>query len=439
MVLALSLLACGPQQVTYINNTYVLGEDGGSDAYDETTGAPDETVDAEVLALDAWDDGNLFWFGVTPEQVAQMNEDWSKGGGAFLYEIGGAETTYADPLLVGAGADVASFGKVEVRLLGQSTGTTWEPASLPNLRIDADEFQDGLQIGGQEHLRFNNGQVGGILRESIAIDVFRAVGVPVPKASFAWVGASIWGEDVRVPYTMTEVYKQPFCEENAALLGGGCTNLWETTGDLTGDNINGVSQGCQLETCDDTRLRELSAILDVTPPGPGFEAATAPYVDWHAFQRLQCMSWVLWTGDDYLHNYNNLVVVERPDGMFQLLPYSIDISAGQAWYVNTPLRGNSSLPAGCQADPDCWAELLDTCDSVITDFTATDPVGMVDATYARLQASGMEREPDAAMYTEVRDWYTQRLLDLPGELQKYRDGGFDTGGDTGIIDTAFPL
>lgn len=418
---------------------------GGADPY---PGAPEPDSTPEEHDLDLFGAvGHRFWLAVSEEQLALMNEragggpvlfDW----GQDLYAPGDAHATYVDHLYVTAAGDgdqTADYGQVEVRLLGHSTLRPWNRRSLPTLRIDADEFAEGVRIGGFEHLRLNNGQVGSIFREKLTLELYRRLGVPVPLATFVWVESNVWGPDVAVPYTLVEVYKQRFCDRNAERLGGGCANLWELVGDFAqGDGgpipIDAAPPGlpvglpslfddpenCQLDECDPTRVKELEARVAATAPGEGFKAALADFIDWDAYHRFQCLSWILATGDDAIHGQNNVLIVERADGPFEYLPYSVDISLGQEWYYSVPLVGTNRLSTGCQADPICWADTVAACEGAVEEFVAADPVALLEADYAALAEAGMLRDGDDARHEGLRAWLEQRLLDLPHELEQSR-------------------
>jgi hypothetical protein len=176
-----------------------------------------------------------------------------------------------------------------------------------------------------------------------------------------------------------------------------------------------------LKDCDNTRALAFEDAVIATPQGPGYKAALTDWVDWDAFHRFQCISWLLWTGDDALHNSNNVVLLERMDGRFQYLPYSVDISAGQEWYKDTPLYGQNMLALGCQADPSCWTDTIATCQDVVAEFVALDPPGLVDTLHAELDAEGMLRPGDEARYAEIRAWYKQRAETALTDLENYQD------------------
>lgn len=447
-MLLLALFSCTTNVYnTYptTENTYEITEStvSGSTSDDEDldAGAPDTTVNNDALAVNVFGaDGNRYWLSVTSEELASMNEIWSNSWAydSYFYSISSSDTSANDLVVVDAETNsAASFGKVQLSVVGQSTGTTWDSHTIPNLSIDMDEFQEGLTVNGTEHLRFNNGQVSSIFREAIALEVFRQWGYPAPRTSFAWLSSNIWGEGITVPYTLVERYKDDWCAANADLIGGGCANVWEGFGDFSADYGWGysIADQCDGKTCDNTRMHAFIDLLDNTESGAGFKEATAEYIDWPMVQQHMCANWILWIGDDPYHNMNNVVIVEGLDGKFRPLPYSTDISAGQSWYRDTSLYGINQLATNCAFDEQCWSETVTACETMIGQFQAIDPTGIVNDVYDRLEAQGMLRNGDDQTYAEIAEWYTNRstIGVLETELENYRspwsaDCIPDTGG-----------
>lgn len=385
-------------------------------------GAPAPNIGVDEQEVDVFGAlGNHYWFAVDPAEVLRMNEAAQQE--PDIYTPGDGAETYANHMFVstpGVSPDIADYGKVEVRVVGQSTYRPWTKKTIPSLKVDTDEFIDGLKVGGVEHLRFNNSLVGAIFRERLAFAMYEVLDYPAPRATYAWVGSNVWGPEIEVPYTLVEVYKRDFCEARVEQLGGGCNNVWEFVGDL-GNGMFDDANNCQLSECDNTRALEFEAAVLATPQGPGYKAALKDYVDWDGFHRFQCISWLLWTGDDALHNNNNVVLVERADGRFQYLPYSVDISAGQSWYQDTPLYGANQLALGCQADAKCWKDTIAECEDVVAEFVAAEPALMVDQVHAELDGEGMLRDGDEGRYKEVRGWYEQRAATALADLDNFRD------------------
>jgi hypothetical protein len=431
--------------------------DDGHLAYPD---APHADVSVAEHGIDVFGHvGHRFWFGVSAEQLGYMNEGVNNGGGipegpvgGDLYTPGDADVTFADHVWVTSADEdgkIADYGKVQVKLAGQSTQRPWSKRSIPNFNIDTNEFVDKQRLGGFEHLRFNNAQVGSIFREWLTLEIYRKLGYPAPLATFAWVSSNVWGKDTAVPMVLVERYKRSFCKRTPEL-GGSCLNMWEFAGDFIkrqdpgplppkpgndGPSIFDDPNNCQFSECDNTRVKELEQLIANTPPGEGFKAATEERLDWPAFHRFQCLSWVLATGDDALHNSNNVVLAEREDGKFQYLPYSVDLSLGHDWYPVVTLAGQNSVARGCQADKSCWADTIAACEDVLAAFTDADPVSMLDELHDTLDGQDMLRAGDEARYETIRGWFEARLTELPAELEANREtpqicpeGQVDCGG-----------
>jgi hypothetical protein len=385
----------------------------GTDSAEPDAGTPDAepAFDLELFAQA----GTTFRFTVSPEMATQMdNRQWGgieAGFGGWdgdPYTVGGGggpevEYTYADDVTVTTvDGTTRSFGKVATWTIGQSSFRPWD--GIPNIRVDTGKVEDGLKIGGFEDFRFNNGQVGGIFREAIALRFWDAMGYPTPETTFAWVEAPNQWDEARVPMTLVEVYKKPWATRE---VDPDVRNIWEGVGEPW--YFANDPQACQIGTCDGTRLVELGDVAQTTPLGPGYTDALADYVDWDTFRQFMCLSWITCTGDDYLHNTNNVLVVERADGKFQFHPYSVDISASQDWYQYTPLMGTSQLARGCQTDPECWAELLTTCDEMLDTMAAMDPAAtIVQPVLDAIEDNGMMRPGDDERAQQVYDWYQGR-------------------------------
>jgi hypothetical protein len=361
----------------------------------------------------------------TPEEDAGALPPWPNDGDN-PYSPGGNKT-HVDHLVIqdAKTSSVADYGKVEVKLVGESTRRPWDERNIPNLRFDTDEFKKGRLVGGFEHFRLNNSEVGSIFRELIAHRIYRALGYPALRASYAFLGSSVWGEDTWIPMTLIEVYKKRFCEDNKELLGGTCKNIWEFAGDA--GTMSMGQDACQISTCDNTRLDALSAALNQAPYGEGFKEAMSGIIDWPRFHQFQCMSWIMWTGDDALHNSNNNLILERDDGKLVWAPYSVDISAGQSWYQNTPLYGSSTLAQRCQADPTCWHDTVATCEDMIAKFDALNPELILDDVHKTLTKLGMIRDHDDERAAWIRQWFVIRQQKLAKELERFREQPGDDG------------
>ncbi|MBK9645057.1 MAG: CotH kinase family protein [Deltaproteobacteria bacterium] len=435
--------ACADTIVYEINNTYVLTEPDESDTgepvvdpYADLPATP--TMSANQLPADVLgQDDNTWWLNVSESVVSTLNEPWTGGGGYGYgqYEVGGSGSGTENLLIITPAGQVADYGAVGINLIGQTSGAPWTTSTIPNFRLDADEYVDGQRFGEVEHIRLNNAGVGTMFGEASSLAVFRAMGVPAARTAYAWVGGSAWEDDeLLVPMLAREVYKREFCEDNADLLGGGCKNIRESTGEFTNVASWAVAE-CDYGDCEDlSGLTLLSNAVKENMRTQTFDEGTEPFFDWPLFHRSACVHWLLWVGDDYIHNLNNVVLAEGEDGRFRVLPYSTDVTAGYAFsgtYINTPLFGGAMMSKGCQLDEGCRETQLDTCEQVLDEFEAMDPASIIDDLAARMLAAqapwgehpdGMWREPDDEAYEHFRAFYEGRVETARAELEQMRSG-----------------
>ncbi len=424
------LLACGND----VSNLHLhadasapnAGMDAGANVEPVDGGVPGANTLPGALNLDVFGSiGARYWFVVSEAEVERMNERLfdellARPSVFQAYWPGGPEIepTFADHLVIttpGSDPHVADFGKVQVRLGAQSLNQPWTPQSLPHLIVDATEFSADQRIGGQQQLRFHNAVTGDIFREKLAFELYRKLGYPAPRTGYAWVSSSVWAPGIAVPYLVVEAYAEPFCDGNSQL-GGGCSNLWEFGGDL-GQGFAAFPGFCQLSSCDPARALALDAALGV--PAADYKLAFAAWIDWDAFHRFQCLGWILSTGTDALRS-GRQVLAERADGKFQYLPFSVDVSLGHEGAPTVTLPAQGILASGCQSDPQCWADTISTCEALIGEFAAADPIGMLNRIHAELEAEGMLRGGDESRYQGLAQFLERRLIDLPLELELNR-------------------
>jgi hypothetical protein len=399
-----------------------------SDVADASVPAPDAAPDAmPTYALDVFGTpGNTYTFTISPQQASTMDQwvypefywsgdEYGAVAGAVATDDAVAEgETFADDLTVTLPNGLSrSYGQIETWLIGQSSMRDFQ--HIPNLRINSDSFAPGLTIGGFENLRFNNGQVGSLYREALAFDVWDALGYPTPLHAFAWVEAPNQWPGTRVPYTIVEVYKRSWCERH---FPDGCLNMWEGVGEPWYQWYREDPETCQFDTCDSTRLAELETAMSTVAPGDAnFEEALSDFIDWDAYRDFLCLGWITDTGDDAVHNTNNVVVVEAMDHTLHFMPYSIDISSNQSWWHHTPLMGRSALSIGCNRDPECRAALVERCDELLTELETQDIAGtVVEPLLAQVEDLGMMRADDETTASRLRDFWANRA-------QVLRDGG----------------
>lgn len=486
-----------------IINYYTLGgapsvpdDDDELDEYESYLPACTETVPLDELEIDLFgEDGHLFYFEVTPEaRLAADEQRCSFGFDVYgaVYELGEEEGGCPIPArnvrIRPAWSTVCSdTGKVEVDLPGQSSFRPW--AEIPNIKLDVGEFEDMRFQTGDRQLRFNNGQADStIVREAIALGIWREMGYPAPRTRFAQVRSNVWDTEVHpgasASHVMVQPYKEAFFREFAPEIlhvwegqgdpfvptGGecdfGCCDPFGCGGEIidppyfidpaeeAGDPAplplpdvvgepaavqrGSFSGDCQFsveEQCDEEAFDSIVADLAEVPVGPGYMEATESYIDWPLLHQNMCLSALTGTGDDWIHNSNNVVIGIRDDGKIMFFPYSTDISGDHPWYQNTPYQGYAHLTQACQADPDCWEAALSTCESMIDDFEELDVVAtIVEERCEALEDTKLDRPADEPVCEALVEYYTARPAGLREEIERLREGGIDPGfgGESGF-------
>lgn len=452
-----------------------------------------EKVPLPLLEIDLFGkDGHRFYFEVTHEaRLAADEQRCSFGFDAYgaVYELGEEENGCPIPAenvrIHPAGSTVCSdSGKVEVDLPGQSSFRPW--AEIPNIKLDAGEFRDMKFQTGHRQLRFNNGQADStIVREAVALGIWRKMGYPAPRTRFVQTRSNVWDTEVRPEVTASHVMVEPYKEAFFSASASDILHVWEGQGDpfvpsggecdewgccdpfgCGGDifeeapydidpggdmgfpllppgpaksaaaqrgSFTGDCQYSVAEDCDEEAFDNIVAALAEIPAGPGYMEATSDYIDWPLLHQNMCLSALTGTGDDWIHNSNNVVIGIRDDGKIMFFPYSTDISGGHPWYEYTPYQGYAHLTQACQYDPDCWEEALATCESMIEDFEELDVVTtVVEERCEALEDAGLDRPADAPVCEELAEFYEARAAELRDELQSLRDGGDPGfGGETG--------
>lgn len=397
----------------------------------------DEMVSLKDLPIDLFGkDGNLFYFEVTPEMRLAGDEQKCDGvgtDGVYGWEDEEKCALHADNVRVVPrdSTTCTDTGKVEVEPVGQSSFKPW--INIPNLKLDVGEFQDLKFPDGDKNIRFNNGQADStIVREAVALRIWRALGYPAPRTSFAKTQSNVWDTEVRVgafaAHVMVETYKKAFFKRSVPT----AVHVWEGSGDpFDGGWYDTECQWTDEDDCDDLALGEIVAAVESVPLGDGFMQATADVLDWPSIHDNQCISALTGTGDDWIHNSNNVVIVLREDGKIMYLPYSTDISGNHPWYQDVQYEGTAFLTRACQSDQECLTAALDRCDAIIDAFEALDvPTSIVGERCDALEDAGLKRAPDGPVCTKMASWYGGRAAEVRAQVQALRDSG--AGGAGGV-------
>ncbi len=170
-----------------------------------------------------------------------------------------------------------------MKIVGQSTERPWTRRSIPNLNVDFDEFVDDQRIGGFEHLRFNNGQVGSIFRERVTLELYARLKYPRRARATAGSRAMSGARTSPSPTSWSNATSGAFASTGrtrsaeAARTSGSssATSLRATVipgGPGAVGSVFDDPNICEFSECDNTRGRQLEAAVRETPLGDGFKA-----------------------------------------------------------------------------------------------------------------------------------------------------------------------
>lgn len=213
--------------------------------------------------------------------------------------------------------------RVGVRLKGNTSMRSI--TDKPSLTIKFDFLSETQQFYSHKKLFLSNGgQDGTFLKEYLSAGLFRDVGVPANRVTYARV--SLNGRDMGL-YLVVEAINKSFLK---SWFGSSSGNLYEGTlqdidQELEQDNGSDhtrqdLKQLCAALQCEDpkAKLREISARLDVS-----------------AFISYVAMDTSLGHWDGYPQNVNNYRIYHNPaTGKMSFIPHGLD----STFVLNTELR-----------------------------------------------------------------------------------------------------
>ena len=189
----------------------------------------------------------------------------------------------------------------------------------PSLIVDFGRFSKQKPVDGLGRLTLNNNkQDTALVGQFLAFAMFRAAGVPAPRAGFAAV--TVNGERLGV-YTSVEAVKKPFLER---AFGSSAGALYEgTVADVVPESLDKL----ELETDADARelLDTLSGVL--AAEGPVDLAAIERLVAVDEFLGFWAVEALIGMWDGYSSNQNNFFIYVAPaDERLHFIPWGPDSS-----------------------------------------------------------------------------------------------------------------
>lgn len=272
---------------------------------------------------------------------------------------------------------------VGVRLKGNSS-YQWIDRK-PAWKIDLDEFVDGWELCGLEHITLhNNVWDTSMMAETLAYRSFTAIGSPAPRTGYATVQLN--GEALGL-YTLVEAMDKDFVHHRWPGSEGG---LWE------------MARNCDFEgACGCFDPKWMGENFDETALTRACEGVAEGTVDamWRVFDREPMLAFmaaemVVNHPDSYTYNLNNWHMVHDPiEDRISLSPWGADSTfiyhyppSGdhpcEVWdrYDNFTDGYLGDVSYFCRHDTACWAELAEATLRAVDRFEALGMPALVEQT-----------------------------------------------------------
>jgi hypothetical protein len=250
-------------------------------------------------------------------------------------------------LTVTVGGEVTELVDIGVRLKGNfgSFRTLDQKAAF---LLDFDRYVDGQLLDGLEKLALNNMvQDPSMEREVLGYELFRAGGVPAPRAAHAVV--TVNGAPYGLYTTVEAVDNKEFLK---TWYGDAKGNLYEGAygSDLLSDLIPSFDQdnGGNIDFMD---LQALVAALDAIQDPNQFVTEASKVIDLDLFLTMAATEIYLGHWDGYAWTRNNFFMYRRPSDMrWVFMPWGIDQTMQD--YLD-PFGGQGRVNQMCDASLEC--------------------------------------------------------------------------------------
>ena len=324
-----------------------------------------------------------------------------------------------------APADLAIDGvpapEVGLRLRGK-IGSYRAITGKPKFKVDFNQYRDGRDFYGLEHLSLNNSVVDcSYLKEILGYKVVGMAGLPTLRTAFADVYVN--GVDYGL-YVLLETPDKRWLERNYPDASG---NLYDgkylydyTTGSYTLlDFVDSVDDYFQLEEGTDVSKADVYAVTAAHTAAYGslqYEALT-PMVDWPQLHRHLAVEQWLGHNDGYALNTNNYRFYFDPaDTLMDMFIWDLDYAfLEDSWWGMSWGNPRGVLAAGCWADATCRANQQAAVAAVLASLDTSALATQLD-TWDDLTAERAYTDPrrectaeNVASYRQwVHDWIPYR-------------------------------
>ncbi len=294
-----------------------------------------------------------------------------------------SEYVQADAEIALANGDVLTVPGIGLRLKGKyGSFRTLDQKSAFLLKFDAfDKDQEPL---GLEKLALNNMvQDSSMIHEQLASSLFRAAGVPAPRASYArvFVNGELYGLYSTIEVLdNSEFLKTWFGEDEGNLYEGQYGSDLEDGFIPTYDQDNGENVGF-------ADLQELKLALDaMTDPATFFEEADT-VIDMDAYLNFSATEIFIGHWDGYAWTRNNYFVYRGADARWTFMPWGTD----QTFADGLPIwGGDGRVQEMCGASLACRQKLQTAYEQVSARVSELDLVNRCDELRALIDEAMLE-------------------------------------------------
>ena len=323
-----------------------------------------------------------------------------------------------------AGADLGPPQPVAVRVKGR-IGSYRDLNGKTAFKLDFSRFWPGGEFSGLDEMTLNNMvQDYNRVNEVLAYDLFRRMGVPVPRLSYVWL--TVNGEPFGLYLNLEALDGRWRARHFPSTLG-----MFE--GAYGEDLFPGTAFRFDLDGGVEAARLALDALVMAVDEAPqeGFMASLEALVDWDEVLAMMATEVFIGHWDGYGPTRNNYFLHFDASGVLRLVPWGLDQTFGGA----LPLfDGQGLLLQGCVRDPECRTAWEDALGRVASLVREPGYLGWADALADHLQPL-IEAEPredggDARGGLDSAWSYLEnRATEVEAMLTCVRSPGADRDGD----------
>lgn len=340
--------------------------------------------------------------------------------------------------------DVTSDG-VGVKIKG-GCGSSRDLSEKAALKISLDWDDPAIagcpaarRIRGLDSFTLNNMvQDGSLSHERLAYELFRRMGVPVPRTAPArlWVNGAFFGYYLHLE-TVNRRFLDRHFGSNQGMLYEGTYNCDLRLSNIADDDSRCITREFRPDPCDGAAapdadpedyapLRAMIARIDALPDG-GFYPAITQIIDWDQYLSMWAVEVMLSHWDGYTYNIvNNWRIYHDPStDLWTIIPSGLDQTFD--YDSLTPWSPNGKLAQRCLAEAPCTAAFAARLAEANLMFQRMDLEAMragIQAQLAPLLAADPGREftqnrfasghNETAMYIQQQPGYVRALLAAHG-------------------------